>query len=68
MHNDHCVGRSDEGGSKNVPRTRDALIHASYRDFLDSNQMITRIEKDHAQRFFAESPHIGPDEFVDQFG
>ena len=31
VHNDDCVGRVSDRGSKNLPRMRDALIHASNR-------------------------------------
>src|SRR5438094_283386 len=48
MHYDDIVSRSDQRGPKDVARMSDTFVYASHRDFLHSNQMITRIEQDHA--------------------
>src|SRR2546430_6327442 len=48
MHYDDSVSRSDQRGPKDVARMSDTFVYASHRDFLHSNQMITRIEQDHA--------------------
>src|ERR1043166_6884692 len=47
---------------------RDAFIYAAYRNFFYTNQMIARVEQNHAQRFLAKLTHFRADQVVNQVG
>src|SRR5213083_2916707 len=54
--------------AKYISWVRDAFVNASERDFLHANQVISRIEQNHAQRLFSQSAHLWANELVRQFG
>ena len=66
VHDNDRVGRGHDRRPKYVAGMRDAFVHTPARDFLDSDQMITRIEQNHAQRFLVPRAHFRSHQFVNE--
>ena len=68
VDDDDCVGGRDDGRPKDVPRMRDAFIQTAERNFLNTHEVITRIQQNHAERFLVQDAHFRTEQGADQLG